>query len=415
MKLLKDPVTRGWIAASLLLAIALALAVPFLVGADDRHLTAYRDGDEDASLALDQLVGRAASVDAILSTPHQLGDIRDPTRTLLVVLGSERRYTESEADAVVDFVRRGGHAILADEGGYGTDIARHAGFGFSDRDLLDTRNHGGDHSLVVATATTERGGQTYTILLNGPTAIMPLQNANAHDVLARSSPSAYPDGSFLDTNDNGVIERTDGTSGESEGFALIVRTSIGDNGGTLVLVADTGAFMNAQLEQSAYQNGAYLGALVGSIVPGDGVVLLDEARHAPAPALSAYDNAVRVVGQATSGPLAPLVTLSVVVLATIALWWATRETEDWSHHAHDIGRDVPVPADVRPDLERAQRMARRRISERFNIPLEQVAAMPADQLQSLTGDKMLAEAAAGTLRSDPAPLFRTFSTPEATP
>jgi hypothetical protein len=79
-----------------------------------------------------------------------------------------------------------------------------------------------------------------------------------------------------------------------------------------------------------------------------------------------------------------------------------------------VGAEVPAPEGVRPDLARAQRMARRRISEKYNIPMEQVASMTAEELLRVTGDKLLSEAAAGTLRADPAPLFRSFSA-EASP
>lgn len=402
---LKDPVKRGWATMGILALILLALVVPAVYAADDRHLTGYRDGAEDASLVRDGLERKASRVQAILSTPHQLAEVEDPTKTLLVILGAERRYSEGEARAVIDFLEAGGRVILADEGGYGTDIAFAAGFGIVNTDLVDTRNHRGDATLVVATATVE--GRPYDVLFNSPTAIRPLQNANPHEVLARSSPSQYPDGSYIDSNENGEVDATDGASPGFAGFPLIVRTTVG--AGTLVLVADTGLFMNEQVGVTDYQNSDFVEDLAGTLVASDGIILIDEARHAPPAGLAAYDNAVRALGKATAGVVAPLVTLALVLIATLASWLATRETEDWSHHHHDLGAEVSAPADVRPDLGRAQRMARRRISEKFNIPVEQVAAMPAEHLVSLTGDRMLAEAAAGTLRSDPAPLFRQFS------
>lgn len=404
---LKDPVARGWATMALLAILALALVVPAVWNADDRHLTAYRDGDEDASAILESITPKASRVEAYISTPHQLSEIREPARALLLILGAERRYSEGEAQAVIDFLEAGGKVILADEGGYGTDIAVAAGFGIVNTNLVDTRNHRGDATLVVATATIE--GRSYDVLFNAPTAIEPLRDANPYEVLARSSSAAFPEGSYVDSNDNGEVDAGDAASPEYDGFPLIVRTSVGSNGGVLVLVADTGLFMNAQARLIDYANDDFVADLVGTLVPSDGVIIVDEARHAPAPALALYDDAVRTVGRATSGTVAPVISILLVMAATLAAWYATRETEDWSHHRHDLGHEVPVPADVRPDLDRAQRMARRRISEKFNMPLEQVAAMPAEQLVSLTGDRLLAEAAAGTLRSDPAPLFRQFS------
>lgn len=400
MKLLKDPVTRGWTFVALAGALAIALLAPLVYHADARHLSAFAAGDEEAGLARAAMSGRAQRMEAYLSTPHQLGDVAEPEKTLLLILGPERRYSEGEAGAILAFLRAGGRVVLADEGGYGTDIAREVGFAFVGQTVLDTRNHAGDPKLPTATVTLDRG---YSVLFNAPTAITTLDNAGDHDVLAWTSAPLYPQGSYLDRNGDEEID-----IGDAPGpFPLVVRTSYG--AGTLVLVADTGPFMDAQVRLLEYDNDDFLAALVTSLIPSDGIVIVDEARHAPGPLLAAYENGVRTLGRATSGTLAPLVTVAILLLATLAAWRFTRETEDWTHHAHDLGAAVPVPADVRPDHERAMRMARRRISERFNIPLEQVAAMPADQLLRLTGDRMLAEAAAGTLKSDPAPLFRSFS------
>lgn len=406
---LKDPVRRGWTFAAVALLLVLALVLPLVWHADARHLTAYRATDEDASLARDALAGRAGRVEAYLATPHPLSEIKEPQRTLLVILGAERRYSPGEAAAVVAFLERGGNVLLADEGGYGTDIAKEAGFGFVGTSLLDTRNHLGDVTLAKSTASLD--GRDYRLVFNAPTALRPLRDAGAYDVLAQSSTATYPQGSYLDTNENGEIDRTDPASDTGSGFPLIVRTRVGD--GTLVLVADTGLFMDAQVRLIDYDNGAFLSGLAASLVPRDGLILLDEARHAPTPAVAPYAVAIRALGRATSGDVAPFVTLALVLLGSLAAWRFTRETEDWSHHPHSIGEAIPVPSHVRPDLARAQRMARHRISERFNIPLEQVAAMTAGELLALTGDRTLADAAAGALKTDPAPLFRSFLASEA--
>ena len=405
LKFLTDPVQRGWTFAAIAALLAVALLGPFVWNADGRHLSAFAEGEREASLARVALGSRVADVEAYLSTTHQLADVETPTKTLLVVLGAERRYSEGEAAAILQFVRDGGSLVLADDasGGYGTDIAREVGFGFVEEPVLDTRNHLGDPTLV---ATTFKVDRDYRVLFNAPTALRPLSNAgDDYEVLAESSRAVYPDGSYLDTNENGEIDISDAAGP----FPLAVRVPYGS--GTIVLVADTGLFMDAQVGLGEFENEETIAALAATLVPADGRVIVDEGRHAPGAVLASYDNAVRTLGKLTAGTFAPLLTLLVVALATLAAWRFTRETEDWSHHAHDLGHEVPVPPEVRPDLDRAQRMARRRISERFNIPVEQVAAMPADQLLSLTGDRMLAEAAAGTLRSDPAPLFKSLSQP----
>jgi hypothetical protein len=210
-------------------------------------------------------------------------------------------------------------------------------------------------------------------------------------------------------NANGEIDRGD----PAGPFPLIVRTHLG--AGTLVLVSDTGLFMNAQVDLAEYENAAYVRALAGSLVGRDGTILVDESRHAPAAPLAGFDDAARELGRATAGSLATYALVALLLVATVVGVLLTRATEDWSHHAHDVTREVPAPESVRPDLERAQRLARRRISEKHNIPLEQVAAMSAEQLLAACGDRLLAEAAAGTLRADPAPVFKSYAATAAPP
>lgn len=403
MSFLKDPVKRGYAAAALLALLVLALVGPVVVNADARHLTAYRNGDEDVSLVRAAIEPKASRVESILATPDVL-DEADPSKTLFVAIGAERRYDAHEAEAVVRFLEAGGRVLLADEGGFGTDIARAAGFAFGSQRVLDTRNHLGDPKLVVASATLD--GQDYPLLFNSPTTLVPLSDAGTdYETLVVSSRAAYPDGSYLDANANGEIDISD----KAGPFPLVVRKSVGTEGGVIVLVADTGLFMNAQGQLIDYRNVEFVAALVQALVPRDGVVYLDEARHAPTPGVAPWNAAARTLGRLTSGPVAPYATLALLVALTVVAWRLTRQTEDWSHHEFNVGMEIPVPDDLRPDLSRAQRMARRRISEKFNIPMEQVAAMPAEQLVTLTGDRLLAEAAAGTLKGDPAPLFRSFS------
>lgn len=402
---LKDPRNRGRLALGLGVLLLLALALPHVVGRDARHLSAWRDGPEDVGLARAEMSSAASRVDAIVATPAALDEIDDPRGVLYVALGPERRYGDNEARAVLHFLERGGNVLLADETGWGTDVAGAAGWAFGSQRVLDTRNHQGDPELVVADARVPGDAATaYRVLLNSPSVLREIA-PREHEILASSSAAAYPNGSHLDVNGNGEIDRAD----PAGPFPLVVRARLGE--GTLVLVADTGLFMDQQLGLPEYDNADYLRALVRSLVPPDGRILVDESRHAPPPGLAPWDDALRAMGRATSGPLAPYLLLALLLGGTALAWRLTRPTEDWTHHAHDLGVEVPAPDHVKPDLARAQRMARRRISERFNKPLEQVAAMSGEDLLALTGDKLLADAAAGTLRSDPAPLFRVFQPP----
>lgn len=404
---LKDPRFRGLLALGLVTLLALTLLWPLAVDRDARHLSAYSTGPEDLSRLHGELELTGAKIHSIFSTAHLLTDV-DPTKSVLLIVGTERRYDPGEAQTVVDFLNAGGNVVLADETGFGSDVARAAGFAFSSQHVLDTVNYNGDPKLVVSNVAL--GDQNYRVVFNAPATVVALSNAASHDVLATSSQPKFPDGSFLDTNENGEIDIAD----QAGPFPLVVRTHVG--AGTLMLVSDTGAFMNAQVGLAGYDNARFAHALVQSLLPAaGGTLLLDESRHEPAWSIAPWENGLRTLGRLTSGDVMPFLVIALLLGGSLAAWRLTRQTEDWSHHTFDASRMLPLPESLRPDLARAQRMARHRISERFNIPLEQVAAMTTEELVAATGDQTLAEAASGALRSDPGPLFRSFSSTESTP
>lgn len=398
---LREPRKRALLGLTLLGVIAVGLLAPFVFGGDARHLSAYADDREDLSAFRAQLQG---STEAILGSPAMLLDVDDPTKALYIAIGPERRYDDAESDAIIRFLREGGRVLIADERGYSARIAREAGLTVDGNLVLDSGGYRGDVRFPVVDASVTEGGSTYRVVFNLPSKITELSSVGAYGTLARSTASRGLNGSFVDKNDNLVIE----TSDEPGPHVLAARAVVGQ--GELVLVADTGLFMNEQLRvaDSQYQNEAYVRALVSSLLPTGGTIFLDESRHAPPAPIAAWNNGVRTLARLTTGLAAPIFLLGLAVLTFVA-WLYTRETEDWSHHHFDLGHKVPAPEDVRPDSGRLQRMARRRISERYNIPLEQVAAMPAEELLRVTGDRSLSEAAAGTLRGDPGQLFASLA------
>src|SRR5438552_12456287 len=380
---MKDPSIRGWAALVVLVLVVGALAWPFVVGRDARHLTAYSDGPEDLSRLRAELDSTGARIQDVQASPHVLSSIPEPSKTVLLIIGPERRFDASETADVLAFLHAGGQVVLADETGFGSDVARDAGYAFSSQRVLDTNNYRGDPRLVTTTASGLGDGAEYRLVLNAPASLVALSDAQPADTLASSSAAKYPDGSYVDTNGNGVIDIQD----QPGPFPLLLRTHVG--AGTLVLVSDTGLFMNAQLGLAEYDNARFARALVASLVPTGGTIVLDESRHAPTAALAPYENAARALGRATGGPIAPFVLLAALVAAGLVAWRLTRPTDDWRRHKHAAGPAPPLPDPVRPDLARAQRMARHRISERLYIALAQVAAMKAEGLVALCVDKTL--------------------------
>ncbi|HDD60376.1 MAG: hypothetical protein J7K08_02075 [Thermoplasmata archaeon] len=71
------------------------------------------------------------TVKTIVSSPTVLmGGLVDPKTTIYLCVGVERPYTRSEILAIEDFVRRGGHAIIADDYTYANALASRFGVTF---------------------------------------------------------------------------------------------------------------------------------------------------------------------------------------------------------------------------------------------------------------------------------------------
>ena len=63
---------------------------------------------------------------SIIASPTILnGPDVDPEDSLYIAVGLERKYTDDEVNALLEFLRKGGHAILADDYGYLSEFARY--------------------------------------------------------------------------------------------------------------------------------------------------------------------------------------------------------------------------------------------------------------------------------------------------
>lgn len=103
------------------------------------HLTPFGNDYDDLSEFYDDLkyMGRLDTnkdktpdytVKTIVSSPTVLmGGLVDPETTIYLSVGIERPYTRSEILAIEDFVRRGGHAIIADDYIYANALATRFG------------------------------------------------------------------------------------------------------------------------------------------------------------------------------------------------------------------------------------------------------------------------------------------------
>ena len=181
--------------------------------------------------------GEGYHVRTVISTVHFLSRLKGSA--VLVIIGPSTRITYSEAEAIVEFIRRGGSLLLADKGGLSNMLARMLGFSFNGAPLLDVGSYTKNPNYPVV-ALTETHNISYGvdyIVLNHPTGLH--REALPEDlygvvIVARSSSA-----SWLDENHN---ERWD--VGEEEGSFIPVVIAFNFGNGRVVLVSDPTVFTN---------------------------------------------------------------------------------------------------------------------------------------------------------------------------
>lgn len=268
-------------------ALVLVGAVVALLG-PDRQLSAYDTGADGASQVRLEMQRTGFPVGNTLTSPHLLEGVENPERYLLIVVGVEQEYTDAEVDALLDFVRDGGHLMLADDFGFGNRIGTEVGVTFSKRVLRDD-SFRGNRSLVQVNGTLP-DGRNATILTNVPTSLN-VATPEA-EVLARTSTDAY-----IDVNGNG---REDGTD-ISDSFPVAVRRPLGD--GDMVLFSDPGVFTNEAFETDGVDNREFIRSVAVSQLPSRGVVVFDESRHAAPTGMALPLGAAGAVVTGTQNPV----------------------------------------------------------------------------------------------------------------
>ena len=111
--------------------ISSAGILDFLTGV--HQLSAYSDDWRDVSAFRGTLESSGYKTSSIVSTPLILNSSEGvpPEGRVLVILGMERPYLTDELNTIVDFVTGGGCLLLADDFGYGNNLATKFGTAFA--------------------------------------------------------------------------------------------------------------------------------------------------------------------------------------------------------------------------------------------------------------------------------------------
>lgn len=289
---------RPLLAVAALVAVLVVVAGAQALLGPERQLSAYGDSPGDASEARRTLEEAGFPVGNTIASPHLLEGLQEPERYLFVVVGVESEYTDAEVDAITSFVRDGGHLMLADDFGFGNDVATEFGLSFSKRVLRDDQFRG-NQSFVQVNGTLP-DGRNATLLTNVPTALN-VAEADGR-VLARTSESAY-----IDVNGNGQSDEGD----ISDAFPVAYRTAAGE--GSAVFLSDPGMLTNQAFDADGVDNRAFFRALAVDQLGTGATVVFDESRHAAPLGLGVP---VGLAGAAVSGTQDPLLgSVTFVALA----------------------------------------------------------------------------------------------------
>ena len=95
-----------------------------LATADEPTFLGFSNTPRDISDFVSDLKDQSYTVRTVVTTPAIFGqNMIDPKTTLYIAVGIEQEYTPNEITAIQDFVRAGGHAIIADDFGYVKPLA----------------------------------------------------------------------------------------------------------------------------------------------------------------------------------------------------------------------------------------------------------------------------------------------------
>lgn len=274
------PKRRTAILLAALLTTAAAV-IGFSLAAEENRSAFEPAGDGPWPLVEDAR-SQGLEVSRLVSSPLSLSSPGDaePDHALVAVVTPSRGYSADEREHLRAFVQSGGRLLVADNFGQANSLTTHFGLTLERVRLVES------DPTRLANATLE--GRTFRIWLQAPTAINFDAGSSAR-VLAYSSAQ-----SFVDRDGDGIISASDPRGP----FPVAIELSVGQAGGSLIVVSDPGPFTAPGADEA--DNRAWRTALLAYLLPNGGSVFVDESRQAsPDPFVAGLG---AMVGAATSAP-----------------------------------------------------------------------------------------------------------------
>jgi len=361
-------------------------------------------------------VAASTKVQTLLGGPTVLCGIQEAETTAYFAAGVSRDYRSEEVGCLVDFVKRGGKVIVADDFGYANTLAQKFGIFYFGTDLWDLDDtsfvHENPHftlphydrniSLPIVAFTF--AGQDYFVEMNAPTGITLIQNPEiATNVIGHCSEKCYAD-----------IDRSATVNiGDKKGnITMIMSAQILENKtidgvaqwvptkGVAYFISDASIFTNEMMgkpsvNNSAIANGnlAFAKALISTLLPQGGVVVIDESRHLHNPGSQVVYASFEAGAVASSKPelAAALVAGAGLILGMIVL--RAKDRDNWIHR-FDLSTFHPrreLPEMLPVQVTRLRNVARLKIQMTYSMGDEEFAAVPIDQLRTMIRDPLLVD------------------------
>lgn len=354
--------------------IAGYLLYPTFSSCNEKQLSCYSTTGRDIS-KFKQALKEKYEVATVLFTPTILKHISTPERTLFLVIGVEKNYNQDELNAIVEFIKSGGKAIIADDFGFGNTVAdalstNETGIKFSGK-LLLSENFNLNKSFPVVNASWNNS--FYKLLTNAPSALITKGDVT---LIAVSGNDAY-----LDLNDNKAVDL-----GERLSVPIMAELKFGK--GSAILISDPGLFTNEVWSNSEFDNSKFVLALVDKLLPEGGRIIIDESRHAEERYLQNPYNTISAFITLTTNPVLTIITLIVIFVLSILLIFKVKDKSIWQHRLN-LNAYNPRAIDLSKEQERIKNIIIDRIKTRYNISEDYIRTLDQASLYNLIGDEVL--------------------------
>lgn len=383
----KIVVTLGTI--PLLLIILAFILNPILNELNERkpQLSAYSN-DWNGLSKLRNNIEKKYDTSCIISSPLILNETKNAERSLLLVIGVEKKYDDSEVRAIIDFVGKGGKVIIADDFGFANTISKVYGIEFYDKRLYDI-NYEGNTSFVKISANMSFGN--YSLLLDRPTALKKYKGNETKKLTYTVSPKNQTNAlsdkqSWIDENDDGAIDYTERLT---EPVPIIIHVEkLEEPYGSIVFIADSSIFINEMWEKG--DNAEFAKDLINHLLPKGGKIIFDESRHTQKDIVSnLYKTTFELLVFSSRNILVKIFLFTGMMLVIDIVTVLIKEPIEFEHEFDPTyKKEVTLPI-KKVNAEEVKKIFLNKLRLWYAMPEEEFNALGIQNLNRIIGDAML--------------------------